>query len=60
MNEKRYRQIAFIILSLFVVGVGLIGFGIELGVYLSTTMFLGFIIFALYWLLIGFWEEGIE
>jgi len=60
MNEKRYRQITFIILSLFVVGVGLIGFGIELGVYLSTTMFLGFIIFALYWLLIGFWEEGIE
>lgn len=57
MNEKRYRQIAFIILSLFVVGIGLIGFGIELGVYLSVTMFLGFIIFALYWLLIGFWEE---
>lgn len=60
MNEKRYRQIAFIILSLFVVGIGLIGFGIELGVYLSSTMFLGFIIFALYWLLIGFWEEEIE
>ena len=59
MNEKQYRQIAFIILSLFVVGIGLIGFGIELGVYLSVAMFLGFIILALHWLLIGFWEEVI-
>jgi len=59
MTEKQYRQIAFIILSLFVVGIGLIGFGIELGVYLSVAMFLGFIIFALHWLLIGLWEEVI-
>jgi len=59
MTEKQYRQIVFIILSLFVVGIGLIGFGIELGVYLSVAMFLGFIIFALHWLLIGLWEEVI-
>lgn len=56
MSEKQYRQITFIILSLFVVGIGLIGFGIELGAYLSLIMFLGFIILALHWLLIGFWE----
>lgn len=46
MTEKQYRQIAFIILSLFVVGIVLIGLGIELGVYLSITMFLNFIILA--------------
>lgn len=57
MTEKQYRQIAFIILSLFVVGIGLIGFGIELGAYLSVIMFLGFIILALHWVLIGLWEN---
>ena len=59
MTEKQYRQIAFIIMTLFVVGIGLIVFGMELGAYLSVTMFLGFIILALHWLLIGFWDEVI-
>jgi len=57
MSEKQYRQIVFIILSLFIIGIGLIAFGIELGMYLSVIMFLGFIILALHWLLIGLWEE---
>lgn len=55
MIKEQYRQIAFIISSLFVVGIGLIGFRVELGAYLSVTMFLGFIILALHWLLIGLW-----
>lgn len=59
MTEKQYRQLTFIIMALFGVSIGLIMFKIELGAYLSILMLLGFIILALHWLLIGFWEEVI-
>ena len=59
MHEKLYGQLGFIIMSLFAVGITLMMFKIELGAYLSILMLLGFIILALHWLLIGFWEEVI-
>jgi len=59
MTEKRYRQLVFALISLFIIGIGLLMFRIELGVYLMISMFIGFIILALHWLLIGFWEEGV-
>ena len=59
MTEKRYRQLAFILMSLFIIGIGLLMFRNILGVYLMIAMFIGFIILSLHWLLIGFWEEVI-
>ena len=59
MTEKRYRQLAFILMSLFIIGIGLLMFRNILGVYLMIAMFIGFIILALHWLFIGFWEEVI-
>ncbi len=59
MTEKQYRQLAFIIMSLFAVGIALIMFKIELGAYLAMIMLLGFAILSLHFLFIGFWEAVI-
>ena len=56
MNEKQYTQLAFIIMSLFAVGITLIMFKIELGAYLSALMLLCFTILSLHFLFIGFWN----
>lgn len=56
MNEKQYTQLAFIIMSLFAVGITLIMFKIEFGAYLSIGMLLCFTILSLHFLFIGFWE----
>ena len=50
MTEKQYRQLAFIIMSLFAVGITLIMFKIELGAYLSALMLLCFTILSLHFL----------
>ena len=48
MTEKQYRQLAFIIMSLFAVGIALIMFKIELGAYLSILMLFGISILSLH------------
>lgn len=59
MTAKRYRQLVFLLMSLFIIGIALLMFRNTLGIYLMIAMFIGFIILSLHWLLIGFWEEVI-